>query len=648
MTKRQIFVTNSNFIPFFMHFVTFTVKSIKKELVSLNRNSLVLKPLIPMKAFFLSHAAMSLRMIILSVLLSFSSRGQQISDNIINLESQYILNQNAQSLETLINLYLLESRYAEAERIVLDYKKTLMRDDEKALVYLCLARINKYLYQKDKALGYFYQTKKLLDKQGSPQEKLKYGIEFIEYNRKNQYFEQAQHDIEFYKDLIEKEQITNPKLLCRFYNRYAAVMNELSQTHESIKLSHKALEYAKKAGDKYELATTYNELGFAHKHANAKDSTIYYYDLAENIFRDYGYTREAVYTQMNRIEFSIHNYYGSVVLRKAVIEELERMIEYIDKHNVDYPKSKIYLMLEAQNKFLGDFESAYKYCVKSRDASSLEAIKEMEKSFHNIKEQYENEKLIIENSVAKSKAKHEEEKRKSTQIRLVIILVFLIVISILCIMLYIFWLRLRKKNRELLIRNHQKTMLVQEIHHRVKNNLQFVQSILKMQQRVKDLDATQTIKDISRRIDAMSLVHEMLYVDDDSMTVSVKDYLEKLLKHSKTMYNIDDKLSVSLDIEQVDLRLEKLIAMGLICSELLSNSVKHVFPHTEAPKFSIRLTGNQGKLTLEVFDNGTESEADEDEERTKLGMRLIDIFSRQLDGVYSIDRRKGYLFRLVF
>jgi len=190
--------------------------------------------------------------------------------------------------------------------------------------------------------------------------------------------------------------------------------------------------------------------------------------------------------------------------------------------------------------------------------------------------------------------------------------------------------------------------LVQEIHHRVKNNLQFVRSILKMQQRLKSINANEAIEDISRRIDAMSLVHEMLYVDNDAMTVSAKEYFEKLLDLSESMYNHQKTLELKANIEDVHFDLEKLVALGVICSELLANSVKHVFSKVDKPEFTIELKQHDNGYELRVFDNGNENEKQKQEERTKLGMRLINIFSRQVQGTYTINQEKGYLFVMQF
>lgn len=560
--------------------------------------------------------------------------------------SEHSKENNIQSLENLVNEYIIDSKYIEAEQAIKRYHEKTLTPLNTYRVLLLMARVYRYQRKKDLSMMYFLRAHNIVKSDDSALRRLEFGVELIEFYRKFQEFTLALQEIEQYNELIRVENIEDPLWLGRFYNRYAAVMNELSENQKSIKLSHKSLDYSRKAGDLYSVATSYNELGFSHKHTNYPDSALYFYSLSEELFSELGCHRDAIHVKLNRLEFMNHAELFNTHWDNIAI--LNDAYDIIVRENIDYSIASIYENLENNYFFLGEYQMAHQYSIKVRQQSYLENKLELEKSYQNIREKFENDKLRLENKSVQSKAKYEEEKRKDTQQKLTIIVILFVIISVLTVVLYLLWHKVKAKNRELIIKNKQKTFLVQEIHHRVKNNLQFVRSILKMQKRLKTLNADESLADISRRIDAMSLVHEMLYVDDDAMTVSVKEYFERLMDLSESIYNQNNKMHIKTDIESLDFPLEKLVALGLICSELLANSVKHVFEKVETPEFSIELKKTSAGHYFKVKDNGIEIEQTKDEERVKLGMRLIDIFSRQVGGQYAINRDSGYEFELIF
>jgi len=580
------------------------------------------------------------------VLQSFDVVGQNSFIRSLETKEIYEKEQNLENLENLVNEYLIDSKYTEAEKAILSYLRSSFSTKSTYKIFLLLARVYRYQKKKDLAMIYFLRANSLVKNVSSPVKKLEYGVELIEFYRKFVEFDAALIEIEKLARLIKNEKVDNALWLGRYYNRSAAVMNEIGENSKAFDLSHAALFYSKKAEDLYSVATSYNELGFTHKNLNNLDSTLYYYNLSEALYDKLNCHREVIHVILNRLEFMNHT--GIYNIHEETIKILNEALAIIERENLDFSKASIYERIENNYFFLGEYQLAHEYAIKVRHHSSLENKVELEKSFQNIKEKFENDKLKLENTTVQSKAKFEEEKRIAAQEKLFFIILLLILIAILSVILYVLWFKLRIQNRELLLKNKQKTFLIQEIHHRVKNNLQFVRSILKMQKRLKTVNAEESLADISRRIDAMSLVHEMLYTDGDAMTVSAKEYFERLMDVSESFYNQNNKMHISLDIAPVDFPLEKLIALGLICSELLANSVKHVFDKVENPHFKIRLEETDSGHLLHVQDNGTEMSEIKEEERVKLGMRLIDIFSRQVNGTYDIRQEKGYAFEMVF
>ncbi len=197
----------------------------------------------------------------------------------------------------------------------------------------------------------------------------------------------------------------------------------------------------------------------------------------------------------------------------------------------------------------------------------------------------------------------------------------------------------------------EKDALIQEINHRVKNNLQYISAMVQMQINTDEKkDTIQSLHTTSRRLTAMSLVHEMLYDNQDNSGLSIKKYIMELAANLKEMA-INPKNPVVFWIDIIDIVLDSktATALGIIISELVSNSLKHAFDGTQSPEVTIRLTreNEDGTLRLLVADNGR-SQKKNGEIKEGLGTRLVDIFSRQLEGDYTMDTNKGYTYIVRF
>lgn len=199
--------------------------------------------------------------------------------------------------------------------------------------------------------------------------------------------------------------------------------------------------------------------------------------------------------------------------------------------------------------------------------------------------------------------------------------------------------------------NQEKDILIQEINHRVKNNLQLIAAMVEMQMSNDHSKGTLlALLGTARRIKAMSLVHELLYYKKDIQGLSTVQYVHELIDNLKEMAS-NDKHPIDFRIEVEDIYIDSrsAIALGMIISELVSNSFKYAFKKIPSPEITIRLTKDPkiGYLHLLVADNGNGFNGDYDAQKG-LGSRLVDIFSRQLEGNYSIDYNNHFIFMLTF
>jgi two-component sensor histidine kinase len=203
----------------------------------------------------------------------------------------------------------------------------------------------------------------------------------------------------------------------------------------------------------------------------------------------------------------------------------------------------------------------------------------------------------------------------------------------------------------------EKEVLLREIHHRVKNNLQMIISLLKLQsQYVEDKKVLELLSDGQDRIQSMALVHQKLYQTKDLTHISFKDYIKDLVEVMRESQEVGtSSVAVHLDIDDIRLEIDTAMYMGLMINELVTNAFKHAFPKGRGGEIRISLKkvgrdGEQTECELTVADNGIGIPADLDVRETKtLGLRLITILAEeQLQGKIELDRTKGTEFRIRF
>ena len=198
----------------------------------------------------------------------------------------------------------------------------------------------------------------------------------------------------------------------------------------------------------------------------------------------------------------------------------------------------------------------------------------------------------------------------------------------------------------------EKEVLLKEIHHRVKNNLQIIQSLLNMQfRRVKDMRVLNVLRESQNRVRSMALIHERLYRSTNLSQVDLRAYITKLVSELYTSYGADpERIRLYTQLEDVRLEIDDAIPCGLIINELVSNALKHGFPRRRRGMLQIRLgTGPHGNVILVVRDNGVGLRRGMDFRRTKtLGLQLVCTLVDQLSGKIEARHGKGTEFRISF
>lgn len=199
----------------------------------------------------------------------------------------------------------------------------------------------------------------------------------------------------------------------------------------------------------------------------------------------------------------------------------------------------------------------------------------------------------------------------------------------------------------------EKTVLLNEVHHRVKNNLQVVTSLLNLQaDHASDPRLRAILAESCGRVKAMALTHQLLYERKDFSRLDLGDYLQRLVQSIRATYRAgSNRIGLRLEIPEypVYLDLERTIPCGLLLNELASNAFKHAFPGERAGVIYIELAVADEYIVLRIGDDGVglPSEA-ELQASPSLGLQLVQLFVEQLHGTLSVERKGGAAFRVSF
>jgi PAS domain S-box-containing protein len=196
----------------------------------------------------------------------------------------------------------------------------------------------------------------------------------------------------------------------------------------------------------------------------------------------------------------------------------------------------------------------------------------------------------------------------------------------------------------------EKEILLQEVHHRVKNNLQIISSILNLQTRtLNDPKILELIKETRYRIMSMAFIHDLLYQTKDFTNIDFSKYLQNITSNIMNTYTHNKNINLHLEIESIFLNLDNAIPCGLIVNELITNAFKYAFPSDKKGEIIVTLKLNNNWVNLSVADNGVGIQEHVDYKTTEtLGFQLINSLVTQIDGELIYESNVGTKFILSF
>jgi two-component sensor histidine kinase len=189
--------------------------------------------------------------------------------------------------------------------------------------------------------------------------------------------------------------------------------------------------------------------------------------------------------------------------------------------------------------------------------------------------------------------------------------------------------------------------MLQEIHHRVKNNLQVVNSLLRMQsKKIEDKSIISVFKETQNRIRSMAQLHEKMYQSGGLDTFNTKEHITLLVEEIVKNYTVGKHIKLDLDIEEVLVSSKTMMPLSLIINEMISNSLKYAFEGRDEGIIAVKFSKTNENCELIVSDDGIGYTPDPKSEG--LGLRLISSFTRQLNGAIEKTNDSGTTFKLTF
>lgn len=496
---------------------------------------------------------------------------------------------------------------------------------------------------------------------------------FIHYRQKKlaQSFKYYKNALGFY----EKNKNDNDKDALYVYISY--VLTDLEMYNEALYYLY--LSNENRIDNNIQKAIVFNKL---ERYEEALD--ILLKNQSSKIYKTKDF---AIYNSLTlaRTYFNLKKYKIAITTLEEIFEEGKTTGFYIEYYNL---LSKCYLKLK-------DIDKANKYNFKALsviDKTSFSntkqeilftrsSIEENSKNYKDALSYYKKQALLKEKYLTKINKEslielwiYFEIKEKNNRIKrfkiseldkeikikrqnyFLILFFFLLFIALMLIFIF-YKINTVSKNKNKIINNNniklkkaivEKELLLKEIHHRVKNNLQLVMSLLYVQSKQKDTNIDYFIEVSQSRIISMALIHENIYQTSDLSKVDYKAYINNLAQSILTAQNdINKEIQLNVEVDAVFLDIQIAIPLGLIINELVNNAFKHAFKNHSKGIINLILKKKNEEFELEISDNG-EGISDNQIARKSLGLELVKQLVNQIQGVFQVDNNFGVHFYIKF
>lgn len=488
-------------------------------------------------------------------------------------------------------------------------------------------------------------------------------------------------------DLNAEKSQASPRWRCIIYNQLGIIYESLNKHHEALIAYKRGLNMAIEskrpnfvetlrfnlARYLYDNNKIYESLAVMKdiKSYEAKDCNTRYqsmYMLLYTKLKQYNKAK-TYYTQLLQCdrkkprEIAVAN--RSIMRYLLMTGQADKSYFYINELKKQAILEKDYRQLLVAEKAFYSADSAVGNC-----AAALEHFKNYKilndsifnsknsQQYNDLQLKYDTEKkdknivLLKQQSVI-----HQQTIRKAEILRYLFIASFLVLVLLIALLYNRSRIKQRAQNKineqndQLKILLSEKEWLMKEIHHRVKNNLQIVISLLSTQSEYLENEyALAAIQNSQNRMYAMSLIHQKLYQSDDLATIDMAWYIQELVSYLKDCFHADKKINYELDTECIELDVTQAVPLGLILNEAVSNAIKYAFTSKDSGKISIELRKQDSeKYRLVIKDNGVGlPKGFELQGQDSLGMNLMVGLANQINGIFEIENMAGLTIIITF
>ncbi len=613
-------------------------------------------------------------------------------DSLQNLVNKNIEDSNTVASLIELSFYIIESEPSTSlsySKRALDISEKIQWDEGVAWSMLNVGLAYDYLADYDTAMIYY---QKAFDKRASMNDMN--GMASALMNAGGSYYYRGIYSIalDYFLKALDLYKLTKNELgITRCLNNLGAVSRSKKDYQEALKYYMESKKIREKNNDKEGMMVLYNNISLLFGYIGNYQASIEYAQRSEKIARELNKTIDLANALLNigmgnlafeRIteaeNYLIQSYQavnstddqqyrafilaglGELYMKK---NQYNLSITYLDSSltlAINQQRleltSKCYKLLSASYEKRGQKDKSLEYYKKFDELSdsllnqeNLRLMNEMN-VIHKVSEtQRENNQLFIDKNAEAEKASRSAKQRN-------VFIGFTIIVIIISVLLLLSTRKNIRIRKELAAKNqliekalNEKEVLLKEIHHRVKNNLQLISSLLELQiNRTTEQSIIDALIESQNRIESMSMIHKYLYSHENIGAIDMKVYFEQLAGQiEKTYLKPGVVVKKNFHLEPTQLSLDTAVPLGIIVTEIISNSYKYAFHTGKENILSLSISGNTDEYTLTVADNGEPVDIQKIKEKANsLGLKLIHLLSKQLRAELSITNDNGLKFVL--
>jgi two-component sensor histidine kinase len=520
------------------------------------------------------------------------------------------------------------------------YKRTYM-------VHLLLSKIHRTLGNPNRAVYYGLEALKSMETMGITGTK---AAIFMELAMLYYYLDDNAKGLEFHLKALEESRKNYHSHVYYKFSLLIATMIRQGQVDKALELTRQVSKEFVPAGD---WAKQTVALSFGHCYHALKQ-----YSLAEK------YYLSAMETEVQVIDYVFISYSPVAQFymdRKQFAKARPYLVNMANQRGdvlTASEKSEVYFMLYKVDSALGDYRSALKHISIHKKLSDSIFTAKKTRQLQELHLQYETEKKeqdiqLKAQSIDLLTKQAQLQAQEIEQSRLLRNSTFagIVVLAVILGLVYNQYRLKQKANNVISSKNvslqqlvDEKEWLLKEVHHRVKNNLQTVLSLLESQSRYLSNEALHAIQNSQNRVYAMSLIHKKLYQSTDVASIRMDDYLRELVHHLRDSFG-PQHIQFNLNLEPIELDVSQAVPIGLIVNEAITNSIKYAFPgkpHGNQITVSVgRSANNREEVLLNISDNGVGLADTYHMKGGSLGLKLIKGLTEDIEGKFSMRSDAG-------